>query len=365
MRSFERTTICAVFAIAPFVGIGCIGLPFLSHSGPPKLTRKEAKIYAVQREKPLSAQSDTNKQASPNDESATTESPASAPENAENTTALTKVDDKVRAAKAIFKAQISQNEPVIAAAPTKSKQKMKDTSISKSSNEVSSPKTAVPVEKSTENLSVVSDDLEIKTESSRVELVRHEETAAIERVESTEPVGPTSSENEEVEFEMPMPVSSPASYTDASQKAWDAPDAEEIEESLESSSATKADEWTSPVGFEVELPKFHERDFQQFCLVTFREERTFTDGLPEFTVEYHAQRYRFSSAEAVEKFQANPEQFVPWAGGLDAVAFQSNQDVTQGSLDFAVWHKQRLYLFSNHQNVVTFQRQPEKFAATE
>ncbi len=362
MRPFKRTTFCAVLTIAPFIGMGCIGLPFLSHSGPPKLTRKEAKIYAVQREKPLSAQGDTNKQDSPTDGLAITETQTASPKTAfhdEKTKTLTKVDEKPSPPKAIPKAHKTADEPAIAATSSRPKRKTKNTSIQTTSNEVSSPKNVVPTQDSTDTATEGSDDSETKTESIRVEMARHEETDTREHVE------PTANESEEIEFEMPKPVSSPVTYQNVSNEAWDAPDAEEIEESLESSLSAKADEWSSPDGFEVQVEKIEERDFQQFCLVTFREERTFTDGLREFTAEYHAQRYRFSSAEAVEKFQANPDQFVPWAGGLDIVAFQTNQEVTQGSLDFAVWHKQRLYLFSNHQNVLTFQRQPEKFAAKE
>ena len=114
----------------------------------------------------------------------------------------------------------------------------------------------------------------------------------------------------------------------------------------------------------MQVEKIETRDYQQVCLVKFREERVFTPGLPEFTVEYRAQKYQFSSAEAAEKFQADPDQYVPTAGGLDVVAFGNNQEVIQGSLDFAVWYKQRLFLFSNHENIATFQRQPEKFAST-
>jgi YHS domain-containing protein len=346
MRAIERTTICVVLTIAPFVGIGCM----LNRSGPPQLTRKEPKIFAVQRDKPLLAQNDTKKNVAPSDQSAKTETPEAKAEIASDdrpSTPSKKDDGKSSSAKTAARIKKSENESAVAATSAESKQESKTSSTPSASNDVSSPIDNTLVQISTVIPTQYTDESENKLEPSQVKLAGHEDSS------------------DEIEFEVPKPVSTPATKPEESERAWDAPDDDEIEETNESSTSSKADEWNSPGGFEVQTEKVEECDFQQFCLVKFKEERVFTPGLPEFTMEYRAQRFRLSSAEAAEKFQADPERFAPTAGGLDIVSFRNNQEIIQGSLDFAVWYKQRLYLFSNFENVKSFQRQPEEFAATE
>ena len=348
MRTIERTTICVVLTIAPFVGIGCM----LNRSGPPKLTRKEPKIYAVQRETPLSEQADTDKQSLPPKQLAKTETPKANPEIASDEktpVTIAKTDGKTSSPNLGATAKKAENETAVAEASLEPKRELKKTSIPSTAGDVFSPKNVITAQSSTENRKQDWDDAKTITESSAIELVNHDESAV--------------SQAEEIEFEIPKVVSPQFVNPETPEGPWDAPDDDEIEDSLESSASMKADQWTSQDGFDVRVEKIEERDFQQICLVKFREERVFKPGLPEFEVEYRAQRYRFSSAEAAEKFQADPEQFVPTAGGLDLVAFSDNQEVVQGLLDFAVWYKQRLFLFRDYESVATFQRQPEKFAA--
>ena len=343
MRTIERTTICVVLTIAPFVGIGCM----LNRSGPPQLTRKEPKIFAVQREKPLSAQADTNKKTSPADPSEETAAPTAGSQVATDDRTLTrstKEKGKPSSARTVAKIEKPESDRAGAAASTEAKGESKKTSAPSMANEVSSASNAIVADDSNVTPAQFSEEPDSKPQASQIKPADHEDS-------------------EEIEFEIPKPVSSPGINPEVPKRAWDAPDEDEIEESLESSASTRADEWNSIDGFDVNVEKIEERDFQQVCLVKFREERVFAPGLSEFTVEYHARHYRFSSAEAAEKFQTAPEQYVPTAGGLDIVAFGNNQEIVHGSLDFAVWYNNRLFLFSNHENIATFQGQPEKFTA--
>ena len=348
MRTIERTTICVVLTIAPFVGIGCM----LNHGGPPKLTRKEPKIFAVQRDKPLSAKVDTNKQISPSSISEKTEAPSGNPGFATGDQASlpsTKADGKSSKTNTAASLEKPEIQLAVAESSAEPKPETKITLARSTARVVLSPSNVILAQSSTATVLQFADTTETNPESSQIKLAGHEES--------------TDSESEEIEFEIPNPVSLPVVHPDAPERAWDAPDADEIEESIETTESKKADEWSSSNGFEVQVEKNDDRDFQQVCLVKFKEERVFTPGLQEFTAEYRAQRYRFSSAEAAERFQADPEQFVPTAGGLDIVAFGNNREVVHGSLDFAVWYNKHLFLFSNHENIAIFQRQPEKFMA--
>ena len=100
-----------------------------------------------------------------------------------------------------------------------------------------------------------------------------------------------------------------------------------------------------------------------FCPVAIRDERRLAVALDEFSCEHQAQTYRFSSAEALEKFQANPEFYAPIAGGLDVVAVRQGSAVANGSLDFAVWYRHRLHLFSTTENLAAFRAAPRTFAS--
>ena len=100
-----------------------------------------------------------------------------------------------------------------------------------------------------------------------------------------------------------------------------------------------------------------------FCPVTIRDERRLAVAVDEFSCEHQAQTYRFSSAEALEKFQANPELYAPIAGGLDVVAVRQGSAVANGTLDFAVWYRHRLHLFSNTENLAVFRAAPRTFAS--
>lgn len=100
-----------------------------------------------------------------------------------------------------------------------------------------------------------------------------------------------------------------------------------------------------------------------FCPVAIRDERRLVLAVDEFSCEHQAQTYRFSSAEALEKFQANPETYAPIAGGLDVVAVRNGVAVANGSLDFAVWYRHRLHLFSGAETLAAFRAAPRTFAS--
>lgn len=100
-----------------------------------------------------------------------------------------------------------------------------------------------------------------------------------------------------------------------------------------------------------------------FCPVAIRDERRLAVALDQFSCEHQAQTYQFCSAAALEKFQANPELYAPIAGGLDVVAVRQGSAVANGSLDFAVWYRHRLHLFSTTENLAAFRAAPRTFAS--
>lgn len=102
--------------------------------------------------------------------------------------------------------------------------------------------------------------------------------------------------------------------------------------------------------------------FRGFCPVAIRDERRLRSTHDEFSFEFEGSTYHFSSADALAKFQEQPELYLPAAGGLDAVAAKQGQAVAQGTIDFAVWFHHRLHVFSSAENLAMFRSDPRQFA---
>jgi len=97
------------------------------------------------------------------------------------------------------------------------------------------------------------------------------------------------------------------------------------------------------------------------CLVALFEERRFVAGRPEHPIEYDRHRFLFSTAEAAQKFAADPQQYLPAAMGLDVVAVRRQAAAVNGSLEHATWFRGRLYLFASAGNLTAFQAHPYRY----
>ncbi|HBN74669.1 MAG TPA: hypothetical protein DD473_02375 [Planctomycetaceae bacterium] len=101
--------------------------------------------------------------------------------------------------------------------------------------------------------------------------------------------------------------------------------------------------------------------FKGFCPVVLRDTLELVDANPVFRTEYEDQLYYFSSEDALQKFEANPLQYVPAHGGVDIVQFIEHGLEQPGRLDFAVWYQERLFLFSSQSTLEIFRADPERF----
>jgi|HubBroStandDraft_6_1064221.scaffolds.fasta_scaffold10924_1 YHS domain-containing protein len=100
-----------------------------------------------------------------------------------------------------------------------------------------------------------------------------------------------------------------------------------------------------------------------FCPVALHERRQLVDAVPVYSSIYHNRRYYFSSAEAQSRFDQQPEKYAPVAGGIDVVAKVNSDQTVEGTLDFAVWYKDRLFLFSSPESVEAFSLNPLPYAS--
>lgn len=100
-----------------------------------------------------------------------------------------------------------------------------------------------------------------------------------------------------------------------------------------------------------------------FCPVTLRDQRELADSRPEFSSSHRGQKFFFASKVALSKFEQDPARYAPAAYGADVVVLTDDQDVAEGTLDFAAWYKGRLYLFGTQATHDKFMSQPDKYAS--
>lgn len=127
----------------------------------------------------------------------------------------------------------------------------------------------------------------------------------------------------------------------------------------------------------VSIPKVEQRDENQqkydlirgrkaldglkgFCPVALRETRELIDSSNQHMTVYRGTVYKLSSAEALERFEADPEVYAPAFAGYDVVSLYDNKHV-KGKLDHALWYNSSLYLFGSTDSVQRFREEPSKF----
>jgi YHS domain-containing protein len=106
------------------------------------------------------------------------------------------------------------------------------------------------------------------------------------------------------------------------------------------------------------------RGLKGFCPVALRDDRDLKNAMPEHHSVYRGRTYYFSTADAKSQFDAAPHKYAPVSGGQDVVLLK--EKVTkEGSLDHAVWFKDRLYLFTSQKTLERFVAAPKEFAIHE
>jgi YHS domain-containing protein len=106
-----------------------------------------------------------------------------------------------------------------------------------------------------------------------------------------------------------------------------------------------------------------QRGLKGFCPVVLRDQRELADANAGYCSVYHGQRYCFSSSEAQARFDAAPHKYAPAAGGMDVVVKANSDQAVEGTLDFALWYKDRLYLFCSPESIQAFSMNPTAYAA--
>ena len=99
-----------------------------------------------------------------------------------------------------------------------------------------------------------------------------------------------------------------------------------------------------------------------FCPVALRDNRDLVDTKAEFMSTHEGRLYQFSSVEAKETFDAEPEKYVPAMNGVDVIIQANSHQSVDGTLDHAVWFRDRLYLFSSSESLEAFVLNPTEYS---
>lgn len=201
--------------------------------------------------------------------------------------------------------------------------------------------------------------------------------AAAKSIENDNPFSGLSLDDEDSPESKPTaPAAKPAKTSIAAEPAQEATKFElsSDEEIPLSPAATQADaaktEIKEPAKDEVDAKmkliaeRGELRGLKGFCPVMLRDERDLKNALPEHHSTFKGRTYYFSSADAKAAFDEHPQQYAPISGGQDVVLLK--EKVTkEGSLDHAVWFKDRLYLFTSQKTLEQFVATPKEFAISE
>ncbi|MBT5017480.1 hypothetical protein OAF42_03460 [Planctomicrobium sp.] len=95
-----------------------------------------------------------------------------------------------------------------------------------------------------------------------------------------------------------------------------------------------------------------------FCPVQLRDTRDLVDVNENYSAIFNNKKYSFSNAAALQKFIGDPEKYAPAIHGSDVIHLSLTGEELEGSLDYAVWFKGRLYLFSSAETMETFVAAP-------
>jgi YHS domain-containing protein/thiol-disulfide isomerase/thioredoxin len=86
------------------------------------------------------------------------------------------------------------------------------------------------------------------------------------------------------------------------------------------------------------------------------------NGNPHIGIKHRDRLYLFSNRQNLQLFLSNPDKFSPVLSGFDPVLFTDHQRLIDGQRRFGVAYQKRIYLFQNEYTLRTFWNAPDKYA---
>lgn len=102
-----------------------------------------------------------------------------------------------------------------------------------------------------------------------------------------------------------------------------------------------------------------------YCPVTLWTSRRWEKGSPQFASEFQGQLFHMESASAQSEFEQHPQRYVPQLLGCDAVIVWETDRAIPGSIQWAAFYDESLYLFTSAENREQFKKSPDKYVKTQ
>lgn len=103
------------------------------------------------------------------------------------------------------------------------------------------------------------------------------------------------------------------------------------------------------------------RPLGHYCPVMLRETKRLILGRDEFKDHWQGQELWFTSGEALRKFQANPQAFLPVHDGIDVVVRTETGKREPGHVTHSAWLRNQLFLFVSDESLKKFQQEPSRY----
>lgn len=96
--------------------------------------------------------------------------------------------------------------------------------------------------------------------------------------------------------------------------------------------------------------------------VSLKRDREWRKGRKDFSAVYRGVIYRMASRDELEAFHSNPSRYAPRLSGCDPVRLRQSEERVKGSVRFAAYFGEKLYLFTTAENRMRFKKNPVRYA---
>lgn len=126
-----------------------------------------------------------------------------------------------------------------------------------------------------------------------------------------------------------------------------------------SATATSAD----PQPEKPATPSTPELALQGYCPVAIVDNNQWLAGNRDYGLIHLGKLYLFTSSEAMESFQANPEAYTPVMNGLDVVIFFNEHRIVEGKREFGLRDPEfnRMFFFANEETLNHFYQEHQRY----
>ena len=101
--------------------------------------------------------------------------------------------------------------------------------------------------------------------------------------------------------------------------------------------------------------------YSGYCPVELQETCLLESSTTMIELTHNGQRYRFLSKASALKFRANPDQYLPVAGGVDVVVQHHDGIARAGDADWAITYRDRIWLFCSAESQDAFCDDPAPY----